>query len=77
MEGEPGRKEGGKQYLSGSNFSGSGHNSGMCWRRWMGSWIVAPLGMVTPLISMVFRARCEVLYKNKLYNIARRSMHVF
>ena len=62
-ENQGGREER-EHYLSGSNFSGSGQYSGLCWRRWMGSWTVVPLGMVTLLISMVFRARREVLYNS-------------
>ena len=54
-----GRKRG--WYLSGSNFSGSGQISGLSWMSLMGSWTVTPLGMVTPLISMVFWAKREVL----------------
>ena len=52
-------------YLSGSNFSGSVQKFGSWWMRWIGSWTVTPLGIVTPLISMVFSATREVLQRTQ------------
>ena len=38
---------------------------GSWWMRWIGNCTVTPLGIVTPLISMVFSARPEVLQRTQ------------